>query len=164
MTSKEIILEQMASCHDKKNWFVPLKDALAGLTAEQAKQSIGSDNHSVWQIVNHLIFWNERWLIRFKGDVPPKMEGDNSGTFSGDPGGETEWQISLQKLNNVLSELEGRLKDTDDSVLKQEAFKGYEATWYEMFTQMTIHNAYHIGQIVTLRKQQGSWNPDQGVQ
>jgi hypothetical protein len=25
------------------------------------------------------------------------------------------------------------------------------------------HNAYHIGQIVYLRKLQGSWNPDKGV-
>jgi hypothetical protein len=25
------------------------------------------------------------------------------------------------------------------------------------------HNAYHIGQIVYVRKLQGSWNPDKGV-
>jgi hypothetical protein len=25
------------------------------------------------------------------------------------------------------------------------------------------HNAYHIGEIVMVRKAQGSWNPDNGV-
>jgi len=25
------------------------------------------------------------------------------------------------------------------------------------------HNAYHIGQMIYVRKEQGSWNPDKGV-
>jgi hypothetical protein len=50
-----------------------------------------------------------------------------------------------------------------DEILDKEAFPGYEGSWYDMFAQMTIHNAYHIGQIVHLRKQQGSWNQAQGV-
>jgi len=29
---------------------------------------------------------------------------------------------------------------------------------------MCTHNAYHVGQIVYVRKLQGSWNPAKGVQ
>src|SRR4030095_3515247 len=162
MTAKEIILEQMASCHNQKNWFVPLSDALAGLTAEQASWNNGDENHSIWQIVNHLIFWNERWLMRFRGEVPQTMEGENSGTFSG-AGRKDEWRNSVKKLDEVLTEWETRLKETDDKDLEKEAYQGYGGTWFEMLTQTTIHNSYHIGQIVHLRKQQGSWNPEQGV-
>jgi uncharacterized damage-inducible protein DinB len=152
----------MAACHNQKNWFVPVSDALAGLTAEQASWNDGDDNHSIWQIVNHLIFWNERWLMRFRGEVPPKMEGENSGTFSG-AGSEGEWKKTVKKLDEVLTEWETRLKETGDDVLEREAYEGYGDSWLAMLTQTTIHNAYHIGQIVTLRKQQGSWNPEQGV-
>ena len=34
---------------------------------------------------------------------------------------------------------------------------------WETLAHQNIHNAYHIGQIVLLRKLQGSWDSSQGV-
>jgi len=31
------------------------------------------------------------------------------------------------------------------------------------FTHISTHNAYHIGQIIYVRKEQGSWDPKNGV-
>lgn len=162
MNTKEFILEQMSACYNKKNWFVPLTDALAGLSFENALWNNGSGNHSIWQIVNHLIFWNERWLMRFRGEVPPKMEGENSETFTQEQN-DNNWKQSEKKLFEVLNKWEERLKQADEDLLKNEAFPGYGASWYEVFAQMTIHNAYHSGQIVYIRKQQGSWDSGNGV-
>jgi uncharacterized damage-inducible protein DinB len=163
LTAKELILEQFSATHNQKNWFVPFTDAVAGLTAKQAAWKDQSGNHSIWGIVNHLIFWNGRWLIRLKGDVPPKMEIENEGTFSEGTSDEIAWKGSINKLDEILTGIESRLKDMPDEILDKEAFPGYEGSWYDMFAQMTIHNAYHIGQIVHLRKQQGSWNQAHGV-
>ncbi len=163
MTLKEFVLEQLAATHNIKYWFVPFTDSVAGLTAEQAAWKDPSGNHSVWGIVNHLIFWNGRWLIRLKGEVPPKMEIENEGTFSEGTADENAWKGSINKLDEILTGIESRLKDMPDEILDEEAFPGYEGTWYDMFAQMTTHNAYHIGQIVHLRKQQGSWKSEQGV-
>ena len=160
MTAKEIILEQMAACHNKKNWFVPLSDAISGLTAEQASWNGNAEGHSVVQIVNHLTFWNGRWLVRFRGGTPEQMEGENSATFSGS---EEEWEDSVKKLDKIFTLWEEALKKTEETKLQGEAFKDFGDSWYSVLTQITIHNAYHIGQIVTLRKQQGSWNPEIGV-
>ena len=160
MTQKKIILEQMAACHNKKNWFVPVSDAVSGLRAEQAVWNAGTENHSVMQIVNHLIFWNGRWLVRFKGGIPEKMEGENSATFTGD---KNTWEEALDKLDKILSLWEEVLKKAGETKLQGEAFKGFGDNWYSVLTQITIHNAYHIGQIVTIRKQQGSWNNEAGV-
>jgi inosine/xanthosine triphosphate pyrophosphatase family protein len=91
------------------------------------------------------------------------MEGENSGTFSENSLSNDTWQNTVIKFENILSEWEQRLKAADDSVLSHEAFEGFGGNWYEVFAQTTIHNAYHIGQIVTIRKQQGSWNSDNGV-
>jgi uncharacterized damage-inducible protein DinB len=163
MTSKEIILNQLSATYNQKNWFVPVTDALEGLTAQQAAWSDGSGNHSIWQIVNHLIFWNERWVMRFKGQVPPEMEIENSETFDAGEKTEDQWKETVKKINEVLSDWESLVKKADDSVLAGEAFKGYGASWYEVLAQTTTHNAYHIGQILYVRKQQGVWNPDRGV-
>ena len=163
MTQKEILLEQMFACRNQKNWFAPLSDAIAGLTAEQASWHDESTNHSVWQIVNHLIFWNERWLTRFKGIIPPKLEGDTATTFSAEDKGDEMWKLSVNKLDEVLSEWEKELKNAEEAKLQNEALKDFGDSWYAVLSQITIHNAYHIGQIVTLRKQHGTWDLEKGV-
>jgi hypothetical protein len=33
----------------------------------------------------------------------------------------------------------------------------------QVLTHISTHNAYHIGQIIYVRKQQGSWDPKNGV-
>jgi hypothetical protein len=35
--------------------------------------------------------------------------------------------------------------------------------WYSEIAHIGTHNAYHIGRIVYVRKEQGSWNPENGV-
>jgi uncharacterized damage-inducible protein DinB len=129
MTPKDIILEQMAACHNKKNWFVPLSDAVNGLTAEQASWNAGNENHSVQQIINHLIFWNGRWLIRFKGGTPEKMEGENSATFSSDA---ASWEDSIKKLDQIFSLWEDALEKADEVKLQSEAFKDFVDNWYSV--------------------------------
>jgi uncharacterized damage-inducible protein DinB len=163
MTAKQIILDQFVSCHNEKNWFVPLKDALAGLTSEDAAWHKNSENHSIWQIVNHLIFWNERWLKRFKGGTTEKMDGENSGTFSENSGDKDGWKKSAEKLDEVFAEWETEIQKKDEAFLQSDIFLDPGDSWYAVFAVTTIHNAYHIGQIVTIRKQQGSWNSDNGV-
>ena len=163
MTAKEVILEQLKATYNQKNWFVPFCDSVAGLTAEQAAMKDSSGNHSVWGIVNHLIFWNGRWLTRLNGGEPEKMEIDNNATFIEDGTDDEKWQLSVKKLDEISSAIIDKIQSSDDTFLSSEAFPGYNASWYEMLTQMTIHNAYHIGQIVHLRKQYGNWNPAIGV-
>jgi len=65
-TLKSILLAQLHTTHDVKDWFVPSNIAVAGLTADQAKWTDGSGNHSVGQLANHLIFWNLQQLRQFK--------------------------------------------------------------------------------------------------
>jgi predicted secreted Zn-dependent protease len=38
-----------------------------------------------------------------------------------------------------------------------------ERRWSELIADVNAHNAYHGGQILLLRKLQGSWNPEKGV-
>jgi hypothetical protein len=36
-------------------------------------------------------------------------------------------------------------------------------SWYSTIAHIGAHNAYHIGQIVYVRKEQGSWDREKGV-
>ena len=63
-TLRSVLLEQLRTTHDEKDWFVPIDVAVEGLTADQASWKDGSGNHSVGQMTNHLLFWNRRELAK----------------------------------------------------------------------------------------------------
>src|SRR4051794_26936180 len=51
-TLKSILLEQLRTTHNQKDWFVDANTAVAGLTPEQASWTDGKGNHSVGQLAN----------------------------------------------------------------------------------------------------------------
>jgi uncharacterized damage-inducible protein DinB len=151
-TLKSILLEQLRSTHIKAEWFVPANTAVEGLTAEQASWTDGKGNHSVGQLANHLIFWNTDELRKFKGEPEVKFSGDNNETFNSFDA--KKWDATVKQLDQVLTDWEKAIEAADETKLKD---------WYSNIAHIGTHNAYHIGQIVFVRKEQGSWNPDKGV-
>src|SRR5215813_12468979 len=81
-TLRGILLEQLRTTHNEKDWFVPANVAVEGLTPEQASWKDGAGNHSVGQLAYHLIFWNKQELAKFKGETPEKFSGNNDETFT----------------------------------------------------------------------------------
>lgn len=148
-TLKTILLQELRETHNEKNWFVSEKEAVAGLTAEQAAWSDGK-NHSVGQLVQHLNFWNSSNLARMKHQPTPKVT-DNDTTFAADP---KQWDATLKEFDRVMGELEQFVESADDATLAKIA---------PAVARIAQHNAYHIGEMVTSRKKQGTWDPENGV-
>lgn len=151
-TMKSILLAQLHSTHDVKEWFVPANVAVDGLTPEQAKWTDGSGNHSVGQLANHLIFWNLQQLYQFKGIKPPAFDGNNDETFNSFDA--KNWKETVKRLDSVLTAIEKVVEQADDAALQKMA---------SAISHINTHNAYHIGQMVFVRKLQGAWNPEKGV-
>jgi uncharacterized damage-inducible protein DinB len=161
MNRKEVIIEQLQLTHNKSYWFVSFHKAIAGLTEEQAKWKNRDAENSIWDIISHLVFWNERYLNRFKGIQYPAMEGNNDTTFSSLNG--ANWEEVVDKFNLVMTDWVQTVKESEDEKLDQQVSEESPGNWLETLTSITLHNAYHIGQIVTIRKMQGSWSKEQGV-
>ena len=151
-TLKSILLEQLRTSHNVKDWFVPANVAVEGLTPEQASWRDASGNHSIGQLANHLIFWNQDQLAKFKGEPSPKFSGNNDETFNSFDS--KKWASTVQQLDSVLTAWEKAVETADDKKLE---------SWYSIIAHIGMHNAYHIGQIVYIRKLQGSWDPEKGV-
>jgi hypothetical protein len=160
---KEFIIEQLKAAHNTTSWQVPLSTAVSGLTQEQALwRSEGDTNNSIFEIVSHLIFWNERNLNKFRGVPLTPMNGDNTSTFEN-----TEnytWEAAINKLDIILSEWEEAISGAGENKLSGPAFEDTSAgNWYSVISNLSLHNAYHTGQIVVLRKLQGCWDSSKGV-
>ena len=149
---KTVLVEQLKTTHNKKDWFVPVNVALEGLTAEQAMWKDGSGNHSVGQLAYHLLFWNERQLATFQGKKEVAFSGNNEETFNSFD--KNSWTETVTKLDQVLTALEKIVQEADESKLK---------SWAPTIANISTHNAYHTGQIIFVRKLQGSWDPEKGV-
>jgi uncharacterized damage-inducible protein DinB len=151
-TLKSILLDQLKSTHTNSDWFVCADVAVAGLTPEQARWTDGKGNHSVGQLVYHIWYWNWRNLANIKGEKVEKFSGNNDDTFDKyDP---KTWNETVQKMDAVLTELEQIVENADDAKL---------ATIASTIQHISAHNAYHIGEIVMVRKEQGSWDASKGV-
>jgi uncharacterized damage-inducible protein DinB len=151
-TLKSILLEQLRSTHNKAEWFVPANTAVAGLTAEQANWTDGKGNHSIGQLTTHLVFWDRRALEQFEGKPVEKYNGNNDETFTRFDS--KQWDATVKQLDQVMSEWEKAVASADESKLQSS---------YSTIAHIGTHNAYHIGQIIYVRKEQGSWNPANGV-
>lgn len=151
-TLKSILLEQLKTTHNVKDWFVPPIIAVAGLTAEQANWKDNTENHSIAQLTTHLIFWNLQSLNKFDGKPQSAFNGDNKETFT--PVTTQTWNATVERLDSVLTEWENAVKNADENKLK---------TWYSTIAHIGTHNAYHTGQILYIRKMKGWWDDNNGV-
>jgi hypothetical protein len=100
----------------------------------------------------HLLFWNTQALAKFKDPKAPPFNGDNTETFNKFDA--TNWPDTVKKLDAVLTAWEQAVEAADDAKIEANA-----AT----ISHIATHNAYHTGEIIMIRKLQGSWNPDKGV-
>jgi uncharacterized damage-inducible protein DinB len=159
-TLRSILLSQLRSTHNKAEWFVPINAAIAGLTADQAKwvpaNATGKldpiANHSAGMLAYHLLFWNTNALAQLKGEKSSPVPSNNDETFNDFDA--ANWTKTVHDLDAVLTELEDLVANADDGKLAKIA---------PTIAHISTHNAYHTGQILYVRKLQGSWNPNNGV-
>lgn len=151
-TLKGILLEQLRTTHNAQDWFVSGNTAIQGLTAEQARWTDGKGNHSVGQLTYHLVFWNREMLAKFKGEKKKTFSGNNDETFNNFNA--DQWSALVRQFDEGMTEWEKAVEAADDATIARNA---------SLIAHIGTHNAYHIGQIVFVRKEQGSWDPAKGV-
>ncbi len=136
--------------YDTTEWFVSFQKATKGLTHELATQK--QKGETIFGIVAHLVYWNGRLLNKMKG-LPQSgpMQIDNEKTFT--ESAYKTWEELLVKAEEVFVDWAKHLETITEK----------DSEYFTFIANSCTHNAYHIGQIVTLRKLQGSWNKEEGV-
>jgi uncharacterized damage-inducible protein DinB len=163
MSVKKILQMQMDVCFTNKNWFTSLSDAVKELNDEQADFRQGSE-HSVRQVVTHIIFWNERVLKQIKGMNPGEFNKENSFTFTSESMNisKMSWDDLVKKLYSVMDDWKKELDSLSDEQLLESTSDNAE-TKASVIANILLHNVYHLGQIVTTRKQFNTWDNKLGV-
>ncbi|ALC81289.1 MULTISPECIES: DinB family protein [Bacillus] len=160
MPIKQLLINQLVACCNESSWFVCYSDAVKNLTEEEACMKPSSPEHSIKEISYHLFYWNERYLKRWKGEQVAENALPFAETFH--LPAEASWEEIKHNVIQIFSEWIDELQNCDEQqLLEQVAWSN--STWSDEISYLTIHSAYHIGQIVTARKRQNSWKNEYGV-
>jgi uncharacterized damage-inducible protein DinB len=162
---KEFLIDQFASCYDENVWFVALKNALEGITAEEAAWSPSGSDRSVWKLLTHLNYYNDSWLIRFRGGEFTHAEGmTNDDTFVvPDAPDEAMLAAELVRMAAIMDGWRTALRNADEAKFAAAVSATNDTPWRSIISDINTHTAYHAGQILLLRKLRGSWDTSKGV-
>ncbi|WP_028608630.1 DinB family protein [Paenibacillus harenae] len=152
LSRQEILLHGLEFAFQKEGWNPPLMKALEGINEGQAdwRPETGASN-TIREIVTHLIFYKEQLLQRLQGIESPDPSS-NEVTFTAST--EQSWEQTVAKLIKVHHDIQGCLKDLMDEDLDRPL--SHFPIGGQMLT-LAMHDVYHTGQIILLRKLQGSW-------
>jgi uncharacterized damage-inducible protein DinB len=156
MNKIELLLQGWDSCYEKEEWNPPLTDVLNELTAEQAVwRPDGEHVNTIWETINHLVFYKERFLKRLTGEESEYPSGvSNDDTFAASSTSEEEWLKTLSRLKNVHQGIREQLAALPEEQFDHKIPTTPVGVWIH---NLILHDSYHTGQIVFLRKLQGSW-------
>lgn len=152
---KNLLLDQFLANANDPSWYLPFTETVENISEEEAYWKPTDNSHSIAEIVQHLIYWNETWQIRFqKSDVKAVLPiEDNDKSFIIQEN--TKFDELRERLEVVLLQWQGLL--TEEQLESDVNGFPLPAKWYELLGNSITHNAYHIGQIVYIRKLQESW-------
>jgi hypothetical protein len=158
MNRVELLLHAWEHQYEKEDWHPPLGIALAGVTEAQANwRPTGNSVNTIWENVAHLTFYKERMLQRWNGtesDYPEGMTNDD--TFAVTGSGEAAWEEAVARLRNVHLAIQEAIAGMRDEEVDRVLVNRSQplGIWIH---NLVVHDAYHAGQIVQLRKLQDAW-------
>lgn len=136
---------------------VEVEPALEGLDWEAAGSRPAEAEHSVFQLLNHMIYWQDFALAWLAGNEPPTPKhAAQSWPGAEAPADAGEWEEALGRFGKGLEEINRHAQE--DDLFGQLGSK----TALEILHLIATHNSYHIGQVVSLRRGLGSWPPPRG--
>ena len=150
MNRKELLLSPIA--------YMPPASLLAGLEPGDAARVIPGATHAIVEILAHLVFWQSWFLARCAGDARPMVAQASEGWPRA---GAEDW---LALRAQFLADLERAAEWPGDGPV----VPGIEAPGMEHYTiadaltHLAMHNAHHLGQVVTIRQALGAWPPPHG--
>ena len=135
--------------------FTPYERALSGLESRQALHVPASAPYSVAQVLAHMVFWQD-WLVASAGGAPQVFPAH----------AEEGWPLPTAEdwpnlVDRFLAGLaQARAMARDAATRHRLVYK--EDTGGRVLTDLAVHNAHHLGEIILLRRLTGDWPPPGG--
>jgi len=136
---------------------VGFEKAFGGLPSELRGKRPEGFPHTPWQLLEHLRI--AQWdLVEYSRNPDHESPDWPSGYWpEGDaPPSEQAWEESFEGFRSGLAEMVDLLRDPSTDLFAELAWSDGHTVLREVLL-LADHNAYHVGQMVTLRRALGAW-------
>lgn len=135
-----------------ENEFMEPSRILAGLSGAEATRRLPGSPHTIAELLAHLLFWQDRRLAFARGEDPAWEEVERSDWRNVQP---EEWDGLRQRFLDGFAPFAACA--ADQGAMAENL--PYGRNFGLSLASQTLHNAYHLGQIVLLRQLLGAWPP-----
>lgn len=150
MDRRELLLSPLA--------YMPPPRLLAGLEPGDAARVAPGAPHSIVRVVAHLVFWQSWFLDRCSGVARPMVAKASEGW---PPADADDWEtLRAQFLDGLQLAVDWPGDGPITPAIELPAMAHYTIT--DALTHVAVHNAHHLGQVVTMRQMLGAWPPPDG--
>jgi hypothetical protein len=130
------------------NWgHTGLARLLRGVSLEEASWAPGPAAHSIWEEVNHVIYWSEDVLDRLDGRAVARRQAWPAGE-----GGADGWRRTVARAARLHAALVRRVGGLTPAALARTAMRTRNRSNTHLILGGAAHVAYHAGRIALLRR------------
>jgi uncharacterized damage-inducible protein DinB len=136
---------------------VATRSVFDGLDWHTAGARVEGSPHTLFELLNHMVFWQDgvlEWLDGGSPSMPEHASGGWPGASS--PNSRAEWLRAARRFRTGLARLEHAARQAAS------VRKGRSKSPLEMLAEVAAHNSYHAGQAALLRQLLGKWPPPSG--
>jgi hypothetical protein len=123
-------------------WAAAWSKAVGDLTPAQAAWRPAPGRNSIWQIVEHMVFWRDVNLARLAGPRPTTPQELETSNFPAvrEPT-DAAWRATLRRFEESQNRVAAAIVDPKNTL--------------DRIAYLLPHDCYHVGQIMYLRAMQG---------
>ena len=142
----------------QNGWFLPITEAIQGLSAEQAAIVPGKGFNSVWAVTNHVWFCQVKVLLHLQGRSTEQLSFGEGNDWPpvGDPLDESAWQTAQERMLAVTQEISKCISELSAEELETPFEPGKAERW-KLVQGLIAHNSYHACEVISIRHMQGQW-------
>ena len=123
-------------------WYGPtVAELLAKISLEEATKLPAQGGHSISELLQHLLLWNERVRKTAEGQPMPKWEAEKEWAAAPVP-----WNELITRWKQSRDLLEERIRNFPDPDLGKQV-PGRDYAYEKLFPGIVQHTIYHSGQI-----------------
>lgn len=140
-----------------KGTHIEAANTFAGLDWKSAGARPEGIPHSIFQLLNHMVYWQD-WATQWLDGKEPSLPRHAPDSWPGgtEPANREEWEQAVRAFRSGLRNLNRNARAAD--LFAKQGRK----TRLEMLQTLASHNSYHAGQVVLLRQLLGAWPPPSG--
>lgn len=127
---------------------------LAGISPEKSCQRLHGLPYNIAELLAHINFWQDRRLELTKGQTN-LPEDFQFGVTDFPAVGPEDWEALVAHFHRTLREL--LETSTDNAAMEAVVFDDRDIGI--VITSHALHNSYHFGEIVLMRRMLGIWPP-----